>query len=42
MSNVYRQLRNHEILQESMVVVRRVRCTPYIIGDVVYPILLDF
>ncbi len=25
-----------------MVVVRRVRCTPYIIGDVVYPILPDF
>jgi hypothetical protein len=24
------------------VVVRRVRCTPYIIGDVVYPILPDF
>jgi hypothetical protein len=39
MSNVYKQLRNREILQELVVVVRRVKCTPYIIGDAIYPIL---
>jgi hypothetical protein len=36
--NVYRQLSSHEILQEPMMVVRSVRCTPYIIGDATYPI----
>ncbi len=39
MSSVYKQLKNREILQELVVVVRRVRCTPYIIGDAIYPIL---
>jgi hypothetical protein len=38
MFNVYRQLKNREILQELVVVVRGVRCTPYIVGDATYPI----
>ncbi len=38
MSNVYRQLKNLEILQKPMVVVRVERCTSYIIGDAIYPI----
>ncbi len=38
MSSVCKQLKNHEILQDTMVVVRAVRCTPYIICDVTYPI----
>ncbi len=38
MSNVYKQFNNREILQEPVVVVRGVTCTPYIIGDATYPI----
>jgi len=38
MFSVYRQLRSREILQKPMMVVRGVKCTPYIIGDATYPI----
>jgi hypothetical protein len=38
MSSNYKRLKNHEILQVPMVVVRGVRCTPFFIGDVTYPI----
>jgi hypothetical protein len=36
--NLYKQLRDWEILQKLVLMVRGVRCTPHIIGDLVYPI----
>ncbi len=36
--SLYRQLRDREILQKLVLMVRGVRCTPYIIGDSSYPI----
>ena len=38
LSSLYRQLRNWEILQNPLVVVGGMRCTPYLIVDSAYPI----
>jgi hypothetical protein len=37
-SSFYRPLRYHMILQEPMIIIGGLRCTPYLIGNVVYPI----
>lgn len=36
--SLYRQLRDWEFLQELVLLVRGVKCTPYIISDSSYPI----
>jgi hypothetical protein len=36
--SLYRQIRDRGILQKLVILVRSVRCTPYIIGDSFYPI----
>ena len=38
LSSVYQQLKNREILQDPLVVVGGMRCTPYLIADSAYPI----
>ena len=37
-SNLYRNLKNQEILQDPLMVIGDIRCTLYLIGDSVYPI----
>jgi hypothetical protein len=37
-SNLYKDLRNHDILQEPIVEVSGMQCTPYLIIDFTYPI----
>jgi hypothetical protein len=36
--SLYKQLKDREILQKLVFLVKGVRCTPYIIGDSSYPI----
>ncbi len=38
MSNLYRDLRNHDILQEPIVEVSGMKCTPYLIANSTFPI----
>ncbi len=36
--NLYAQLKYQEILQEPIITIQSMRCTPFLIGDVAYPI----
>lgn len=37
-SSFYRPWRYYMILQEHMIIIGGLRCTPYLIGNIVYPI----
>jgi hypothetical protein len=37
-SNLYKDLKNHDILQEPIVEVNPMKCTPYLIADFTYHI----